>query len=94
MNDNQNNYNNQNGSNGEKEEIRFDERDFNNPYSQYYSERKKEENNGANTNGCDWNPYTDGNDNPYSNHYEEKKEAPFNSELAEESKHRNLRRIC
>lgn len=88
MNDNQNNYNNQNSSNGEKEEIRFDERDFKNPYSQYYSERKKEENCGANTNGCDWNPYTDGNDNPYSNHYEGTKEAPFNSELAEESKHK------
>ncbi len=87
MNDNQNNYNNQNGSNGEKEEIRFDERDFNNPYSQYYSERKKDENSGAN--GCDWNPYTEDTQNPYSNHHTKKKEAPFNSELAEESKHRN-----
>ena len=37
MDKNQNNFRNGNG-NGEKEEIRFDERDFQNPYSKYYSQ--------------------------------------------------------
>lgn len=37
MDNNQNNFRN---GNGEKEEIRFDERDFQNPYSKYYSQSR------------------------------------------------------
>ena len=86
LNDNQNNYNNQNGSDGEKERIQFNESDFTNPYSQYYSEKKSEENFGENRDNCDWNPYTAETENPYSDYYTDKKKAPFHSELAEESK--------
>ena len=89
MNDNQNNnYNGQGNSDGEKEQIRFDEADFNNPYSSYYSNQRTGGGFGSNGGGCDWNPYTEKSDNPYSKNYREKKDDAFCSELCEQEKHK------
>lgn len=89
MNDNQNNYNDQSRENAEKEEIRFSESDFDNPYSRYYSNETKQNSRGDDR-GCDWNPYTSDSDNPYSKGYgAQRKSGGFSSELSDEAKHRS-----
>ncbi len=84
MNDNYNNGNNsQNQTESEKEQIRFDDADFNNPYSQYYSGKSREQSQ------FDRETYGEKNENPYSNYHTKRKEAPFYTELSEESKIKN-----
>ncbi len=69
-------YNSQNGGD-EKEKIRFDESDFQNPYSRYYAQKREQK-----TTSGEYDP-----ENPYSKYYkktengfEEKKEDSFKSE--------------